>query len=274
MSNDLQIFVLSFGRSNVPTLAHIKDKSRVIVLTSEDNKFKDKIDLQGAQLMVFDKDQFKGRGIEMMNDETVPHRRSAVYGYNYAIDWCRKNGVRYCLVLDDDYTNTTAVNNRKSTHHPMLDLWAEHAVSLLRKHPEIAATCSINTGQLFAGATSAYYMNIDKRQLMNTIIFDVTKEHNFISLGNGDYVTHCITNSMSRDMIVRTQTIMVQMETIQQKKHESIDYSNLFYARWAAKMASPAYADVSMKSAGKRTNMSYRFNTYYRSNSAPKIVSL
>lgn len=274
MSNDLQIFVLSFGRTNVPTLAHIADKSNVIVLTSEDNKFKDKIDLQGARLMVFDKDEFKGRGLEMMNDETVPHRRSAVYGYNYAIEWGRKNGVRYVLVLDDDYTNTMTPNCRKSAYKPKLDKWAEHAVSLLRKHHEIAATCAINTGQLFAGATSAYYSNIAKRQLMNTIIFDTTKEHNFISLGNGDYVTQAITNSASRDMIIRLQTAIVQMETIQQKKHESIDYSNLFYSRWAAKIAAPAYTELLIIKTGKRTCMSYRFNTVWRTNSSPKIVSL
>lgn len=274
MSNDLQIFVLSFGRKSVPTLAHISDTSRVIVLTSEDNAYKDQIDLQGAQLIVFDKDDFRWRGLEMMNDETVPHRRSAVYGYNYAIDWGRKHGVRYVLVLDDDYKTIMAINNRKAEFHPKIDKWAEHAVSFLSKHPEMAATCAINTGQLFAGAVSAYYSNIDKRQLMNTIIFDTTKQHNFISLGNGDYVTQAVTNSMSRDLIVRLQTILVLMETIKQKKHESIDYSNLFYARWAVKMIAPAYTDVLIQSAGKRTCMSYRFNTYWRHNSAPKIVSL
>lgn len=274
MSSDLQIFVLSFGREKVPTMKWIKNKASVIVLTSEDNDFKDRIDTQGAQLVVFDKDDFKGRGLELMNDESVPHRRSAVYGYNYAIDWGRKNGVKYICVLDDDYRYTQTINNRNAGHTPYLDLWAEHAVSFLRKQPKIAATCSINGGQLFAGQASAYYSNIKKRQLMNTIIFDVEKEHNFVSLGNGDYCTHAITNSHSRDMIVRTQTINICMEQIQDKKHATIDYSNLFYSRWSAKMVAPAYADVSIQSAGKRTNMSYRFNTYYKSNSAPKIVSL
>ena len=273
MSSDLQIFVLSFGRPKVPTLRHIADKSSVIVLTSTDNEFKDNIETEGAKLLVFDKNEFKGRGLEMMNDESVPHRRSAVYAYNYAIEWGRRNGVKYVLVLDDDYTYSQSINERKR-HHPMIDRWAEHAVSLLRKQPQIAATCSINGGQLFAGSTSAYYRNLDKRQLMNTIIFDVTKEHNFISLGNGDYVTSFVTNSFSRDMIVRTQTISLCMEQIEQKKHATIDYSNLFYARWSAKMIAPAYADVSMKSEGKRTNMSYRFNTYTCKHAAPKIISL
>lgn len=274
MRDSLQIFVLSFGRKNVPTLAHIADTSKVIVLTSEDNEFKDKIELQGAQLVVFDKDDFKGRGLEMMNDESVPNKRTATYGYNYAIDWGRKNGVKYVLVLDDDYTWVQPVNDRKGGTKPKLDIWAEHAVSFLRKQPQIAATCAINGGQLFAGAVSAYFSNIEKRQLMNTIIFDVEKEQNFISLGNADYIAQAIINSFSRDMIVRTQTVVVCMETINQKKHQTADYSNIFYARWALKMVAPAYADVLIQRGGKRTIMSYRFNTYYKSNSSPKIVSL
>ena len=74
-------------------------------------------------------------------------------------------------------------------------------------------------------------MNIEKRQLMNTIVFDVTKEHNFASLGNGDYCTQAITNSASLDYIVRLQTLNVMMETIKDKNHETIDYGNLFFSR-------------------------------------------
>lgn len=104
MMNNLQIFVLSFGRKKVPTLKLIAEPEKVIVLTSEDNEFKDQIESKGAPVMVFNKNIYKGRGLEMMNEESVPHRRSAVYAYNYAIDWGRKNGVRYVCVLDDDYT--------------------------------------------------------------------------------------------------------------------------------------------------------------------------
>lgn len=273
MSRDLQIFVLSFGRSKVPTLKHIANKEDVIVLTSNDNKFKDEIELQGAKLLVFDKDEFKGRGLEMLNDESVPHRMSAVYGYNYAIEWGRRNGVRYVLVLDDDYAEVYSINDRTYKPRPRIDKWAMHVVRLMKKQPIIGATSAINLGQLFSGCTSAYYLNISKRQLMNTILFDTKKKHYFISLGNGDYVTQALMNSASRDLIVRTNTIAVQTETIKMKKHDTIDYSNLFYARWAIKMANPAYSEVRILNGGKGI-MKYRFNTIWRGNSAPKIISL
>ena len=48
-NKDLQIFVLSFGRAKVPTLKEIKHPESVIVLTSTDNKFKDKIEAHGAK---------------------------------------------------------------------------------------------------------------------------------------------------------------------------------------------------------------------------------
>lgn len=274
-NKDLQIFVLSFGRAKVPTLKEIKHPESVIVLTSTDNKFKDKIEAHGAQVVVFDKESFKGRGLEMLNEESVPQKRSAVYGYNYAIDWGRKNGVRYVLVLDDDYIATEYINDRNRGTFPYIDVWARHAVEFLKKHPQIGATCAINNGQLMSNSRSAYFANLRKRQLMNTIIFDTTKEQHFESLGNGDYVTQAIMNTGSRDMIVRLQTISLRMETIKQKKHETIDYAGMFYKRWALKMAAPAYADVRILKGGQKGNiLTTRFNSVWHSNSAPKIINL
>lgn len=274
-NKDLQIFVLSFGRAKVPTLKEIKHPESVIVLTSTDNKFKNKIEAHGAQVVVFDKESFKGRGLEMLNEESVPQKMSAVYGYNYAIDWGRKNGVRYILVLDDDYIATEYINDRNRGTFPYIDVWARHAVEFLKKHPQIGATCSINNGQLMSNSRSAYFTNLRKRQLMNTIIFDTTKEQHFESLGNGDYVTQAIMNTGSRDMIVRLQTISLRMETIKQKKHETIDYAGMFYKRWALKMAAPAYADVRILKGGQKGNiLTTRFNSVWHSNSAPKIINL
>ena len=274
-NKDLQIFVLSFGRAKVPTLKEIKHPESVIVLTSTDNKFKDKIEAHGAQVVVFEKESFKGLGLEMLNEESVPQKRSAVYGYNYAIDWGRKNGVRYVLVLDDDYIATEYINDRNRGTFPYIDVWARHAVEFLKKHPQIGATCAINNGQLMSNSRSAYFTNLRKRQLMNTIIFDTTKEQHFESLGNGDYVTQAIMNTGSRDMIVRLQTISLRMETIKQKKHETIDYAGMFYKRWALKMAAPAYADVRILKGGQKGNiLTTRFNSVWHSNSAPKIIDL
>lgn len=277
MTNNLQIFVLSFGRKKVPTLNLIADKSKVIVLTSTDNAFKDKIEARGARVVVFDKDDFRGRGLEMLNEESVPHRRSAVYAYNYAIDWGRKNGVRYVCVLDDDYKATQTINERtknsREGHKPMLDKWAQHAARFLEA-TGAAATCAINGGQLTNYLYRAYYMNIDKRQLMNTIVFDVTKEHNFVSLGNGDYCTQAVTNSASLDYIVRFQTLNVMMETIKDKKHDTIDYRNLFFSRWSLRMVAPAYSDVRILKRGGKDEQDRRFNSIWFANSAPKFVSL
>lgn len=277
MMNDLQIFVLSFGRKKVPTLKLIADPSRVIVLTSEDNEFKDQIESKGAPVMVFNKNIYKWRGLEMMNEESVPHRRSAVYAYNYAIDWGRANGVRYVCVLDDDYIQSQTINDRtkntRSGHKPMLDKLAAHAVEFL-KATGAAATCAINNGQLTNYLYRAYFSNILKRQLMNTIVFDVTKEHNFISLGNGDYCTQAVTNSASRDYIVRLQTMTILMETIKDKGHDTIDYGNLFFSRWSLCMVAPAYSDVRILKRGGKDEQDKRFNSIWFANSAPKFVSL
>ena len=109
---------------------------------------------------------------------------------------------------------------------------------------------------------------------MKTIVFDVTKEHNFLSLGNGDYCTAQITNSLSRDLVVRLQTVSVIMESIKDKKHKTIDYGNLFYSRWSAKMLAPAYGDVQILRGGAKNELWGRFNTIQFSNNAPKIISL
>lgn len=274
MNDRLQIFVLSYGRRQVPSLKYIADKSAVIVLTSEDNPCKNDIELQGARLMVFDKEEFRGRGLEMLNEESVQNKRSALYGYNKAIEWGRQNGVRFVLVLDDDYIGLQAPTDRHTTRRLWLDKWAAHAVSFMSKHKEIAATCAVNLGQLLLGLASAFYMNLRKRQLMNTIIFNTDYRHDFISLGNGDYVCSLMHNCASTDLVVRLQTIIVCMETINHKKHVTVDYSNLFYSRWSAVMAQPAYARVDILRGGGKSIMSSRFNTVLLSNGCPKIVSL
>ena len=277
MTNNLQIFVLSFGRKKVPTLKLIAEPEKVIVLTSTDNEYKDKIESHGARVVVFDKSMYKGKGLELMNEESVPHRRSAVYAYNYAIDWGRQNGVRYVCVLDDDYIGAQTINNRtensRADHKPMLDRWAAHAAQFL-SITGAAATCAVNNGQLYSYLRAAYLGNLAKRQLMNTIVFDVTKEHNFLSLGNGDHCTAQVTNSLSRDFVVRLQTLSVEMETIKTKKHATIDYGNLFYSRWGAKMLAPAYCDVQILRGGAKNELWGRFNTVQFSHNAPKFISL
>jgi len=271
MNKDLIIFILSYGRKRVPTLKQIQRKENVIILTSKDNEFKDKIVSEGARVLVFDKDDFKYRGLEMMNEESVPQKRSAVYAYNYAIEYGRKEGYKYVLVLDDDYIGTSSVNDRNGGHHPMIDIWASHAVEFMKKHPFIGASCAINTGQLFSGAKKAYINNLKKRQLMNTIIFNTEVKHYFQSLGNGDYCDTMVLNTYSKFAIVRLATFTITMETIASKKHNTIDYSNLFYSRYSAKMICPAYASVEFDKIGRNFK---RFNTHCRGNNSPKIVNL
>lgn len=53
---------------------------------------------------------------------------------------------------------------------------------------------------------------------------------------------------------------------------ETIDYSGMFYKRWAVVMVAPAYADVEILKASK-TCLGSRFNTIWHGNSAPKIIN-
>lgn len=275
MMNNLQIFVLSFGRKKVPTLKQIADPTKVIVLTSTDNEFKDQIEAKGARVMIFDKDEFKGRGLEMMNEESVPHRRSALYGYNYAIEWGRKNGVRYICVLDDDYLNTYTVNNRTKSsqeHKPKLDKWAAHAAQFLQA-TGAAACSSIDIGQTGYGQLCGYFNYIQKRVCTNTIVFDVEKEHCFLSHGNGDFINSLTTNAASLDYNLRLQTVLIQMETIADKKHNTVDYGRMFYEKWSLVMQQPAYSHMGIHQGG----IDYRrhmFNSFICKDNAPKFVSL
>lgn len=276
MTNSLQVFVLSFGRTKVPTLNFIADKSKVIVLTSTDNKFADKIDTQGARLVVFDKNDFKGRGLEMLNEESISTKRSATYGYNYAIDWCREHGVRFACVLDDDYLETYTINNRnenhKKGHRPMLDKWAAHAVKLMQKLPNCQCVSSIDLGQLGYGSVKGFYKYLKKRICTNTIVFDVTKEQNFISSGNADFINSMICNTASLNLAFRFQTVVIEMETIVSKKHETADYSGMFYKKYSLFMQCPAYSYMAIKRSGNdyRNKM---FNSFVVNDAAPKIIN-
>lgn len=276
-SKNLQIFILSFGRSKVPTLNFIANKSDVIILTSTDNEFKDKIESKGARVVVFDKEIFRGRGLEMTNEESVDTKRSALYGYNYAIEWGRKNGVQYICVLDDDYFCTFTINNRNENYkngcRPMLDKWAAHAVEFMKKYPVCQCVSSIDNGQLGYGSVGGYMKYLKKRICTNTIVFNVEKEQNFLTGGNGDFINSMLCNVGSLNLAMRLQTIAIEMETIKSKKHETVDYSGMFYKKYSLIMQCPAYSYMAIRKGGKdyRNKM---FNSFIVNEAAPKIINL
>lgn len=271
--SDYKIFILSFGRDKVPTLKFIKNKQDVIILTSTDNAHKDTIKTDGAKLVVFDKTVYVGK-VEMMNKETVPHIKHAAYAYNYAQDYCREHGIKYCIIFDDDYRNVESINNRNEHRNCCLDLWAKHAVSFMRKYPFIAMGSALNNGNLMCNSKNTYYRCLEKKIMMNTCIFNVEYRHYFESIGNGDYVNSFTHHLLGDGMCICLGTVRCTMETQDDKRHTSIKYDNFLYARYSAYMASPCFARLGVQKGN--TILARRFNTMVRhtTNANPKIVNL
>lgn len=276
-NKELQIFVLSFGREKVPTIDFIANKQDAIILTSTDNKYKDRIESKGAQVVVFDKESFRGRGLEMMNEESVADKRSALYGYNYAIEWGRKNNVKYVCVLDDDYFATFTINDRvdnfKNGHVPMIDKWAAHAVEFMNKYPNCQLASSMDNGQIGYGSKKGYLKYLKKRICTNTIIFDTEKEHFFLSHGNADFINSMLCNVGSLNFTIRLQTIAIEMETIAKKKHETVNYSGMFFKKYSLIMQCPAYSYMAIRKGG-RDYRNKMFNSFVVNDAAPKIINL
>jgi hypothetical protein len=107
IDEDFAVFILTYGRSeNIKTLKTLKRfgyTGKIYFICSDDDKQLDKYkELYTKQVLVFSKKEYKNT---FDIGDNFDDERVVVYARNACFDLAKKVGVKYFLVLDDDYTD-------------------------------------------------------------------------------------------------------------------------------------------------------------------------
>ena len=107
IDEDFAVFILTHGRSdNVKTYKTLKRfgyTGTIYIICSDDDKQLDKYkELYNKQVIVFSKKEYKNT---FDIGDNFDDERVVVYARNACYDLAKKVGIKYFLVLDDDYTD-------------------------------------------------------------------------------------------------------------------------------------------------------------------------
>ena len=107
IDEDFAVFILTYGRSeNIKTLKTLKRfgyTGKIYFICSDDDKQLDKYkEHYTKQVLVFSKKEYKNT---FDIGDNFDDERVVVYARNACFDLAKKVGVKYFLVLDDDYTD-------------------------------------------------------------------------------------------------------------------------------------------------------------------------
>jgi hypothetical protein len=107
IDKDFAVFILTYGRpDNVKTYKTLKRfgyTGKIYFICSDDDKQLDKYkELYKKQVIVFSKKDYKNK---FDIGDNFDDERVVVYARNACFDLAKKVGIKYFLVLDDDYTD-------------------------------------------------------------------------------------------------------------------------------------------------------------------------
>ena len=107
IDKDFAVFILTYGRQdNVKTYKTLKRfgyTGKIYFICSDDDKQLDKYkELYKKQVIVFSKKDYKNK---FDIGDNFDDERVVVYARNACFDLAKKVGIKYFLVLDDDYTD-------------------------------------------------------------------------------------------------------------------------------------------------------------------------
>tara|TARA_R110000765_G_scaffold256652_1_gene357037 strand:- start:35 stop:892 length:858 start_codon:yes stop_codon:yes gene_type:complete len=119
IDEDFAVFILTYGRAEkiktLKTLKRFGYTGKIYFICSDDDKQLNKyIELYTNQVVVFSKKEYKNT---FDIGDNFEDERVVVYARNACFDLAKKVGVKYFLVLDDDYTDFSYRFNSKLSYN-------------------------------------------------------------------------------------------------------------------------------------------------------------
>jgi len=190
------VFILTYGRSKkVYTYNTLKKQNytgNIYLVCSDDDKQLDAYKNNFKNVIVFNKNNYQNKfdiGDNFNDNRVVVFARNAIY------DIAKKLGIKYFIVLDDDYTafrytadaNQTYLTKAKNIKN--LDVLFINLLSYYQ-NTNAKSLCIAQGGDFIGGENSRVFKKKLTRKAMNFFICSTERHYNFIGRINEDVNTY------------------------------------------------------------------------------------
>lgn len=232
MENKFCIFIISHGRpDNIITIETLrKAGSKIqfyIVIDNEDKRAQEYFDRFGDRVLQFDKKKYASM---VDNFDNSGNYRTTTHARNACFDLAEKIGIKYFLVLDDDYTSFKFRINHKFKHPescPNLTKGIDDVFLATLAYyisAPFATICFSQGGDWFGGETN--FNKRPKRKAMNSFFCSTDRRFNFISRLNEDVNTYMALGHTGNVFLTIPFVQLDQMQTQKTKGGMSEAYLN------------------------------------------------
>ena len=218
MRDDFAVFILSHGRSDrVYTLKPLQlgkySGKWFIIIDDEDDQADEYKRIYGDHVVQFSKAAYDDK-FDIMDLHT--DRRVVVYARNACFDIAKQLGVRYFLVLDDDYNSFQyrypECNSLKIAECLQLDELCEGMVEFMIQSGALSIAFA-QGGDFIGGLKGGAYKKKLLRKVMNTWFCDAEKPFQIIGRINEDTNTYVYLGTQGKLFFTVTDVIITQKQT-------------------------------------------------------------
>jgi hypothetical protein len=220
-NKDFAVFILTYGRADrvvtYKTLISSGYNGLIYFICSDDDKeLKEYQNLYKDKVVVFSKKDYKGT---FDIGDNFDDERVVVYARNACFDIAKKIGVKYFLVLDDDYSLFDFRINDKGTrpkgHYKIrtkLDKVLDNILNYYKSIP--AKTIAMSQGGDFIGGIGNSFYNYKlRRKCMNSFFCSTERPFKFVGRINEDVNTY-VQNATTGDLFFTLPILsLTQKET-------------------------------------------------------------
>jgi hypothetical protein len=221
-NKDFVVFIISHGRpDNVFTHATLKRRGYTgevrIVIDDTDKKAAEYEKNFPGQIIIFDKAAIAAttdQGDNFNNLRTTTHARNACF------DIAEKLGIKYFLVLDDDYPSFQyrfdQNLNYVTTKCVNLDRVFDCVLEFFKATPAVQSIALAQGGDFIGGADCENAQKVRfKRKCMNSFFCSTDRRFRFLSRLNEDVNTYITLGSRGTLFFTTNQVSLVQIQTQQ-----------------------------------------------------------
>ena len=259
MRNDFAVFILSHGRANrvvtVETLRKCGYTGEIyIIIDDTDKEANEYFARYGDHVIVFCKEEEAKRSDVMDADNDM---RIVLYARNSCHQIAENLGLKYFLVLDDDYKTfrfrKEIDGSLKTIYMRHFDLVVDAMIDFLEKSGAVTVAMS-QTGDFIGGTGSTVWRKQLSRKAMNSFFCKTDRPFKFLGRINEDVNTYTLLGSQGKLFFTVAEASLDQMDT-QQNEHGLTDvylkygtYVKSFYTV----MCMPSAAKVAMMGVNDR----------------------
>lgn len=220
MRDDFAVFILTHGRpDNIKTLKALKKGNYTgklyIVIDDEDKTGDDYKTMYGNQVIVFNKQKF----VDMTDTaDNFNEHRAIVYARNASFHIAKELGLKYFLMLDDDYVHFQFrfADGRKFAHAACKDLdrLFEGFVEFLEESGALTIAMA-QGGDFIGGLENGRFEKGLLRKAMNTFFCSTERPFQFVGTQNEDVSAYTSLGSRGELLFTVTDAMIDQVGTQQ-----------------------------------------------------------